>query len=101
MKWKLLDRLFFSRHFKAVKRPTYLQDRCTSLGNQEEYGSKLLAVNKEFQKRISRGGKTSPLLNQKFPTTTPLQGAVLKGEMSASNSVDDFTIVSNLYAKML
>lgn len=55
----------------------FLQDQCKSLGNQDEYGSKLLAVNIELQKCISKGGKMSPLLKQKFPTATPLQDAVL------------------------
>lgn len=43
----------------------------------------------------------SPLFKHKFPTAAPLADTVLGGKTLESNSADDFTIVSNLYAKIL
>lgn len=47
------------------------------------------------------GQNAPPLLKQKFPTPSPLQGSCLAWKMLESNPVDDFTILSELYAKIL
>lgn len=60
------------------KRAALLRGRRGSLGKQDERGSEWPAVNMEWQKCISRGGKTSPLPTQKFPTASPLQGKCSK-----------------------